>query len=81
MIEMTRWFEREFPYRPAIGSFATIVERLRGAPARAEEKVVGIPAELLTKRIGDHWSIQEKKLLGLAEASEVRLRGSPDGGW
>ncbi len=59
MIEMTRWFEREFPYQPAIGTFATIVERLRGAPARIEEKVAGIPAELLTKRIGDDWSIQE----------------------
>ncbi len=53
MIEMTRWFEREFPYRPAIGSVATIVERLRGAPARAVEKVVGIPAELRIGRLVD----------------------------
>jgi uncharacterized damage-inducible protein DinB len=36
-----------------------IVERLRGTPVRIEEKLQGMSPALLTKRVGDTWSIQE----------------------
>lgn len=59
MIEIAKWFEREFTMKPPAGTFPLIVERLRGTPTRIEEKLHTIPAELLTKRIGNAWSIQE----------------------
>jgi uncharacterized damage-inducible protein DinB len=35
------------------------VERLRGTPARLEERVESLAPENLTRRVGDCWSIQE----------------------
>ena len=59
MIERTPWFERSFSGPIDAGSFASIVERLRGAPARVVEKVDTIAPGLLTLRRDDRWSIQE----------------------
>jgi hypothetical protein len=59
MNEIKAWIERRFDYRPDAGTFAQVVERLAGAPARVEEKSAVAPREILTRRIGDAWSIQE----------------------
>jgi uncharacterized damage-inducible protein DinB len=35
------------------------LERVRGTPARLEERVAGLPADVLTRRESTGWSIQE----------------------
>jgi uncharacterized damage-inducible protein DinB len=54
-----RWFERQFAPGLPTDAFPDILERLRGTPARVEERVRGVPAALLTRRTGDAWSLQE----------------------
>ena len=55
--------------------FDVVVERLRGAAPRIEDKVKGLPVEVLTRRDGDAWSIQEHigHLLDLDELHIGRL--------
>lgn len=53
------WFERAFNFNYPLGLFPDIIERLRGTPARVEEKLRGIPSEILTRREQTGWSIQE----------------------
>ncbi|MCA1817332.1 MAG: DinB family protein [Acidobacteria bacterium] len=55
------WVEREFvltglpPWM-----LPNVIERLRGTPARVEELTRGLPPDLLTRREGSRWSIQEQ---------------------
>jgi uncharacterized damage-inducible protein DinB len=56
---MDPWVERSFTEKPAPGLYPMIVERLAGAPARVEEKLVQIPDVFLTRKKGDSWSILE----------------------
>jgi uncharacterized damage-inducible protein DinB len=75
------WFERKFDFGFPVEHFDAILERLRGTPARLEEKVGvsvsiapssaaatsrsspalprRIPPEVLTRRPGESWSMQE----------------------
>jgi uncharacterized damage-inducible protein DinB len=55
----TLWVDRtwEFSLPPAMHPF--VLERIRGTPARVEEKVRSLPRGILTRRHGDRWSIQE----------------------
>jgi uncharacterized damage-inducible protein DinB len=53
------WFERQFTLNLSAWMFPNLVERLRGTPARAEELAASLDKDLLTKRDGDEWSIQE----------------------
>ena len=53
------WFQREFAFHFSVEKYPDILERLRGAPARVEEKIKAIPPGILTRRAGDTWSIQE----------------------
>ena len=53
------WFERHFNFDFPPEKMPDIVERLRGTPPRARHLVDGLPQELLTRREGDTWSIQE----------------------
>ena len=53
------WFERKFNFDFPTEKHPDIIERLRGTPARVEELTRGIPADILTRRDGDAWSIQE----------------------
>jgi hypothetical protein len=55
----TKWFEREFDFSLPVGVFPCVLERLRGTPARLEELVRGLPAEILTERPDGKWSAQE----------------------
>jgi len=56
---MTKWLERRFAYEPPAGEFPAILERLRGTPARVEEKAIRIPEATRLFKRGDDWSIQE----------------------
>ena len=70
-----RWADRTFRFDTPEALFPVIVERLRGTPARIEDKVRGLPPALLTRRDGDQWSIQEHigHLLDLDELHAGRL--------
>jgi uncharacterized damage-inducible protein DinB len=70
-----RWFDRHFTFNLPEELFPDIVERLRGTPARIEEKVRDLSPTLLTRRDGEAWSIQEHvgHLLDLDELHDGRL--------
>ena len=70
-----RWFDRHFTFNLPEELFPDIVERLRGTPARIEDKVRGLSPAVLTRRDGDAWSIQEHvgHLLDLDELHDGRL--------
>jgi uncharacterized damage-inducible protein DinB len=55
--------------------FPNIIERLRGTPARLEDRLVALPRDILTMRDGDNWSIQEHAghLLDLGALDLARL--------
>ena len=53
------WFERKFNFDFPTEKYPDVVERLRGTPARVEELTRTIPADVLTLRDHDAWSIQQ----------------------
>jgi uncharacterized damage-inducible protein DinB len=59
MIERMLWFERKFDTDLPAHLFPGAVERLRGTPARLEERVRDLTQEQLTRQPGGSWSIQE----------------------
>jgi len=70
------WFDRKFVFdHLAEADFPYVVERLRGTPARVEDKMKGLPSDLLARRDGESWSIQEHvgHLLDLDGLHEGRL--------
>ncbi len=74
-MKRTKWVEREFEFDLPVGVFPSVLERLRGTPARLEEVVRALPARALTERVGEAWTIQEQvgHLLDLDELHEGRL--------
>jgi DinB superfamily len=70
------WFERRFSFEH-LGEqdFPFLLERLRGAPARVEDKTRPLARELLTRRNGESWSIQEQvgHLIDLDGLHDARL--------
>jgi len=59
MAEMVPWFERKFTFDVPEGIFPNILERLRGTPARLEERLRALPRDVLTRKQGSSWSIME----------------------
>jgi uncharacterized damage-inducible protein DinB len=56
---LVEWFERKFDFSFPVELYPEVIERLRGTPARIEERVKDASPALLTRRDGDTWSIQE----------------------
>lgn len=54
-----KWFDRTFDFSTSQNIFPSILERLRGTPARLEEKFGSIPPALLTRKVDNTWSIKE----------------------
>ena len=75
MIDRTEWIKRQFTFELPLGMYGNVVERVRGTPARLEDLTRGLPPEVLTRRDGDQWSIQEQAghLLDLEELGMNRL--------
>jgi uncharacterized damage-inducible protein DinB len=78
------WFDRTFPFDLPVGLAPSVVERLRGTPARLEERTRGVDAELLRRRADGRWSIQENvghlwdlESLWLARVDDLAL-GRPE---
>jgi len=59
MVNRLPWFEREFPTGLPAHLLPVIVERLRGTPTRLADRLAGVPEEVLIRRGGSSWSIQE----------------------
>jgi uncharacterized damage-inducible protein DinB len=74
-MNVSRWVDRKFAFTMPVTLFPVVVERLRGAPARMEDKVRNVPGEILTRRDGDRWSAQEHAghLVDLDELHAGRL--------
>lgn len=53
------WIERTFHFDFSVEKMPDLLERLRGTPARLTERVAGLSREMLTRRDGQAWSIQE----------------------
>ena len=53
------WAQRRFPFDFPVDVYPELMERLRGTPARVEDRLRSFPADILTRRDGEAWSIQE----------------------
>jgi DinB superfamily len=60
MVERTEWIRRQFAFGLPLGMYPNVVERVRGTPARLEDLTRSLAREILTRRDGDKWSIQEQ---------------------
>jgi len=58
-MKRTPWIERQFAPETRPSMFPVVLERLRGTPARLEERLRGVPADVLTRQFEGGWSIQE----------------------
>lgn len=59
MTDRIKWIDRRFDFTFPAGLYPEMIERLRGTPARLEDRIGSLPAEVLRRRDGDRWSIQE----------------------
>ena len=59
MTERIKWTDRSFNFTFPAGIYPEMIERLRGTPARLEDRLASLPEELLRRRDGDRWSMQE----------------------
>ena len=60
MVERIEWIKRQFAFELPLGMYPNVVERVRGTPARLEDLTHSLPRDILTRRDGDKWSIQEQ---------------------
>ncbi len=75
MLSRMAWFEREFSLGLPGWMLPNVIERLRGTPARLEELTRGLAPEVLTRRDGGRWSINEHAghLLDLGSLDAARV--------
>jgi uncharacterized damage-inducible protein DinB len=76
MVERILWFDRKFSFDfLPLWMYPNVVERVRGTPARLEDLTRSVSQEILTRRDGDKWSIQEHAghLLDLEQLGIDRL--------
>jgi len=59
MSKHLKWGDRKFEFNFPVALYQEMIERLRGTPARLEDRVEVVAPELLVKRDGERWSIQE----------------------
>jgi DinB family protein len=59
MSKKLKWGDRTFSFTFPVEVYPEMIERLRGTPARLEDRVRSIAPEILTRRDGGRWSIQE----------------------
>ncbi len=75
MSQHVAWTDRTFRLDFPVGLYREFMERLRGTPARVQELIRSVPADCLTARPDDGWSIQQNvgHLLDLEELFAGRL--------
>src|SRR5262245_8909500 len=70
------WIERKFQFDYPVTKWPDLLERVRGTPARLEERLRGLPREVLIyKPEGGAWSVQENvgHLLDLGYLALTRI--------
>ncbi len=55
-----KWFDRTFAFDTPLWMAPNITERLRGTPARIEERLQGVLTSKLVYKDGSSWSLQEQ---------------------
>lgn len=75
MVARIKWTDRKFDFSFPAALYPEMIERLRGTPARLEERVGSLPPEILRRRDGERWSMQENAghLLDLESLVRQRL--------
>lgn len=75
MATKVKWTDRKFDFSFPAGLYPEMIERLRGTPVRLEERVGSLPPEVLRRRDGERWSMQENAghLLDLESLVRQRL--------
>jgi uncharacterized damage-inducible protein DinB len=58
-LPMLKWVDRTFDFGFPVRTAPLLIERLRGTPARLDDRVRSLPRERLIRRDGAKWSIQE----------------------
>jgi uncharacterized damage-inducible protein DinB len=58
-MKKVKWFERSFNFSTDQNIFPSIIERLRGTPARLDERFKSIPTAILEIKPDNTWSIKE----------------------
>jgi uncharacterized damage-inducible protein DinB len=59
MMDRIKWTDRRFDFTFPAGLYPEMIERLRGTPARLEDRIGSLPADILLRRDGERWSIKE----------------------
>ena len=59
MTTRVRWFDRRWTFDFPVENHEDVLERLRGTPARLEERFAGSTPHQRTRREGETWSAQE----------------------
>jgi uncharacterized damage-inducible protein DinB len=59
MSTVPAWFDRKFEFSFPIEQYPNLCIRLRGTPARLEEIMRGVPRNVLIRKPGNKWSVQE----------------------
>jgi hypothetical protein len=59
MTERIKWTDRRFDFTFPASLYPEMIERLRGTPARLEDRLGSLPATALAQRDGEKWSVQE----------------------
>jgi uncharacterized damage-inducible protein DinB len=79
-----KWTDRQFDFNFPVELYPEMIERVRGTPARLEDLLRTVPAELRTRQQDGRWSMQENAghLLDLeslfSQRLEEYLAGSTD---
>ncbi|MHC4149586.1 MAG: DinB family protein [Planctomycetota bacterium] len=75
MVKQMNWTDRPFEFNSPLGIFPLILERFRGTPARLEDIIRPLPAQILTVKVDNSWSILENAghLLDMEELGQQRL--------
>lgn len=75
MSELLKWGDRKFQFAIPVEVYPEMIERLRGTPARLEDRLRSVKPQLLTRRDGERWSMQENAghLLDLETLFSTRL--------
>lgn len=70
-----KWTDRKFDFSFPVELFPEMIERIRGTPARLEELTGSLPQEVVRRRDGERWSMQENAghLLDLESLVAQRL--------
>jgi len=58
-MEQTKWFDRKFDFSHTQNIFPSIIERLRGTPARLEERVQTTSDSIAIAKTNGGWSVKE----------------------